>query len=139
MQNDYQQALQVEIAKRKQLSIEAKVMFADVKKMAAFSKGGATGIVGQMDYEFPLKPMVKELLNKDSVIRLESVDVCHKSSYDGLYGLRLNFSSGVSTDLIKTQAYRKDPTKNYKIDQSRRIGKAGARVDDAGEIYGIRF
>ena len=75
----------------------------------------------------------------ENIIRLESIDVCHKSSYDGLYGIRLNFSDRVSTDLIKTKAYRKDPTKNYKIDQSKRIGRVGARVDDAGEIYGIRF
>lgn len=49
-------------------------------------------------------------------IRLESIDLCHKSSYDALYGLRLNFTDGVSTELIKTAAYRKDPPKNYKID-----------------------
>ena len=92
-----------------------------------------------MDYEFPVKQKIRELLSMESIIRLESIDVCHKSSYDGLYGIRLNFSDRVSTDLIKTKAYRKDPTKNYKIDQSKRIGKVGARVDDAGEIYGIRF
>ena len=72
-------------------------------------------------------------------IRLESIDLCHKSSYDALYGLRLNFTDGVSTELIKTAAYRKDPPKNYKIDQTKRIGKVGARLDEAGEIYGIRF
>lgn len=59
---------------------------------------------------------MKELLNMANNIRLESIDLCHKSSYDALYGLRLNFTDGVSTELIKTAAYRKDPPKNYKID-----------------------
>ena len=141
MEQEFKRTLQVEIGKRRQLSIEARVMFADLKKMAPFNspKSLAVELEPQLDYEFPKRAKVKELLNTEKIIRLESIDICHKSSYDALYGLRLNFTNGVSTELIKTQAYRKDPPKNYKINQSKCIGRVGARVDNQGEIYGLRF
>ena len=91
-------------------------MFADLKKMSPFSspKTLVAEQELQLDYEFPKKAKIKELLNTEKNIRLESIDICHKSSYDGLFGLRLNFTDGVSTELIKTQAYRKDPPKIIK-------------------------
>lgn len=95
--------------------------------------------IENLDYEFPKRAKLKEILGLGNAIKLESIDVCHKSSYDALYGLRLNFTDGISTDLIKTQSYKKDSAKNYKIDQSKRVGKVGVRVDEAGEVYGIRL
>ena len=79
-------------------------MFADMKKLAPFNKEKSLGgeFDSQLDYEFPKRAKIKELLNMEKFIRLESIDLCHKSSYDALYGLRLNFTGGVSTDLIKT-------------------------------------
>ena len=107
MEQEFKQALQVEISKRQSLSIEAKVMFADTKKMLPFRNPDENrkelGLVeSQLDYDFPKRPKLKEMLSMENIVRLESIDLCHKSSYDGLYGLRLNFTDGVSSDLIKT-------------------------------------
>ena len=79
-------------------------MFADVKKLTPFNKEKALGgeFESQLDYEFPKRAKIKELLNLEKIIKLESIDLCHKSSYDALYGLKLNFTDGVSTELIKT-------------------------------------
>ena len=43
MEQEFKKTLEVEIHKRKQLSIEARVMFADVKKLSPFAQPTATG------------------------------------------------------------------------------------------------
>ena len=82
-------------------------MFADVKKMKPFSNPDASVkeigfLESKLDYDFPKRPKLKEMLSMENIARLESIDLCHKSSYDALYGLRLNFTNGVSSELIKT-------------------------------------
>ena len=80
MEQEFKRTLQVEIGKRRQLSIEARVMFADLKKMAPFNspKSLAVELGPQLDYEFPKRAKVKELLNTEKIIRLESIDICLK-------------------------------------------------------------
>ena len=93
-----------------------------------------------MDYDFPKRAKLRELLQLDAEIKLESIDLLHKSHYEALFGIRLNFTNGISTELTKTSYFKHDQPKNYKIDTSKKIGKVGARIDDTtGLIYGIRF
>ena len=80
------------------------------------------------------------MLNIDAEIKLCSIDLCHKPHYEALYGIRLNFTNGVSSDLAQTTHFKSDTPKNYKIDTRKRIGRVGARIDEnTGLIYGIRF
>ena len=117
-------------------------MFADVKRLPPF---GLKDILpldqeSKLDYDFPKRAKLRELLQLDAEIKLESIDLLHKSHYEALFGIRLNFTNGISTELTKTSYFKHDQPKNYKIDTSKKIGKVGARIDDTtGLIYGIRF
>ena len=117
-------------------------MFADVKKLSAF---GSKSVLapeqdGRWDVDFPKRAKLREMLQQDGEIKLSSIDLYHKSHYEALYGIRLNFTNGVSSDLAQTTYFSSDKPKNYKIDTRKRIGRVGARIDEnSGLIYGIRF
>jgi len=93
-------ALEIEIAKRQQLSIEAKIMFADVKKLKVFGQAAPDEL--KMDFDFPKRAKIREILQSGMNMKLVSVDLCHKPRYEALFGIRLNFSNGVSSELVKT-------------------------------------
>lgn len=93
-------------------------MFADVKKLHAF---GAKSLLApetdaKLDFDFPKRAKLRELLQLDGEIKLASIDLLHKKSYDALFGMRLNFTNGYSTELVRTTFGKSDEPKNYKID-----------------------
>ena len=85
-------------------------MFADVKRLPPF---GQKDILppdqeSKLDYDFPKRAKLRELLQLDAEIKLESIDLLHKSHYEALFGIRLNFTNGISTELTKTSYFKHD-------------------------------
>jgi len=108
-------------------------MFADVKKQPIFGQKEiqSPDQDSKLDFDFPKRAKLRELLQLDGEIKLDSIDLMHKSHYEALFGIRLNFTNGISTELAQTSYFKNDKPKNYKIDKSKEIGKVGARIDEA--------
>lgn len=114
------------------------MMFADKQKTKIF--GLTPPENAKMDFDFPQRAKLRELLTRGDNFKLISIDLCHKKNSEALFGIRLNYTENHTSEFIRTPHYKTAEPTNYAIDQSKRIGKVGARVDEAnGQIYGIRF
>ena len=59
----------------------------------------------RLDFDFPKRAKLRELLQLDDEIKLQSIDLLHKSHYEALFGIRLNFTNGVSSELGRTSFF----------------------------------
>ena len=59
------------------------------------------------DFDFPRRAKLRELLQSDNNYKLQSVSLCHQKDSEALYGIRLNYNCGHSSELIRT-SHNKD-------------------------------